>query len=172
MSSAEVQLRLPAVPQNVALVRRGDVQASPRRSRSIRPCWRTSRRPSPRPATTSFSTLTPVTGTAGWRSTPTRRSGRDDHGSRLRREECSRTPTRVGRRPTAGFGLPLIAALSDKFEIHGGSGLGIEVKMVFLLADDAQIRKASNGSGVCGCAPTRRRRTLRWPQESRSRRDR
>jgi serine/threonine-protein kinase RsbW len=50
--------------------------------------------------------------------------------------------------PTAGFGLPLIAALSDKFEIHGGSGLGIEVKMVFLLVEDAQVPETSDGSVV------------------------
>jgi hypothetical protein len=50
--------------------------------------------------------------------------------------------------PTPGFGLPLIAALSDKFEIHGGSGLGIEVRMVFLLSDGAQMPEGANGSGI------------------------
>jgi anti-sigma regulatory factor (Ser/Thr protein kinase) len=32
-----------------------------------------------------------------------------------------------------GLGLPLIATLSDRFEIHGGIGRGIEVRMLFLV---------------------------------------
>jgi serine/threonine-protein kinase RsbW len=37
--------------------------------------------------------------------------------------------------PAPGLGLPLIAALTDRYEIHGGGGRGIEVRMVFMLAD-------------------------------------
>jgi serine/threonine-protein kinase RsbW len=33
--------------------------------------------------------------------------------------------------PSLGLGLPLIAALSDRFEIRGGTGLGISVTMTF-----------------------------------------
>lgn len=33
--------------------------------------------------------------------------------------------------PSLGLGLPLIATLSDRFEIHGGIGRGIEVRMLF-----------------------------------------
>ena len=50
-----------------------------------------------------------------------------------------------------GLGLPLIGALSDKFEIHGG-GLGIEVRMVFLLAEGAELPELPNGS-VSASAP-------------------
>lgn len=41
-----------------------------------------------------------------------------------------------------GLGLPLIAALTDQFEIRGGSGRGIEVRMVFLLGDGARAPEA------------------------------
>ena len=33
--------------------------------------------------------------------------------------------------PALGLGLPLIAALSDAFELHGSSGQGTEVRMTF-----------------------------------------
>lgn len=33
--------------------------------------------------------------------------------------------------PTLGLGLPLIATLTEKFEIRGGTGLGMEVQMTF-----------------------------------------
>jgi serine/threonine-protein kinase RsbW len=46
--------------------------------------------------------------------------------------------------PSLGLGLPLIAALSDRFEIHGGTGRGIEVRMMFLIAGEL------NGNGVDG----------------------
>src|SRR5205823_1279803 len=36
-------------------------------------------------------------------------------------------------KPSLGLGLPLIAALSDRFEILGGSDRGIEVRMLFQL---------------------------------------
>lgn len=40
--------------------------------------------------------------------------------------------------PSLGLGLPLIAALSHQFEIRGGTGRGIEVRMVFLVDDEAE----------------------------------
>jgi serine/threonine-protein kinase RsbW len=41
--------------------------------------------------------------------------------------------------PSLGLGLPLIAALSDRFEISGGMGLGIEVRMMFRVDAEADI---------------------------------
>lgn len=35
------------------------------------------------------------------------------------------------RTPALGLGLPLIAALSDEFELHGSNGAGTEVRMMF-----------------------------------------
>jgi serine/threonine-protein kinase RsbW len=39
--------------------------------------------------------------------------------------------------PSLGLGLPLIAALSDRFEIRGGTGLGISVSMMFGFTEGA-----------------------------------
>jgi serine/threonine-protein kinase RsbW len=39
-------------------------------------------------------------------------------------------PTRTGS-TALGLGLPLIAALSDAFEVRGGPGIGTEVRMTF-----------------------------------------
>jgi anti-sigma regulatory factor (Ser/Thr protein kinase) len=41
--------------------------------------------------------------------------------------------------PSLGLGLPLIASLSDRFEIRGGAGLGIEVQMKFSVDDEADL---------------------------------
>ena len=38
--------------------------------------------------------------------------------------------------PALGLGLPLIAALSDAFELHGSAGQGTEVRMTFRYARD------------------------------------
>jgi serine/threonine-protein kinase RsbW len=54
--------------------------------------------------------------------------------------------------PSLGLGLPLIAALSDRFEIHGGTGRGIEVRMMFLLGGEANGNGV--GAGVAAEAPT------------------
>jgi serine/threonine-protein kinase RsbW len=51
-----------------------------------------------------------------------------------------------GDAPSPGLGLPLIAALTDRFEIHGGSERGIVVRMVFLLAEGAKMPDAPNGA--------------------------
>ena len=55
--------------------------------------------------------------------------------------------------PSLGLGLPLIAALSDRFEIRGGTGLGIAVTMTFglnnrapELTDEARAPRSRNRS--------------------------
>lgn len=50
--------------------------------------------------------------------------------------------------PSLGLGLPLIAALSDRFEISGGMGLGIEVRMMFRV--DAEADLVQVGEDVTG----------------------
>lgn len=55
--------------------------------------------------------------------------------------------------PSPGLGLPLIAALTDRFEIHGGTERGIVVRMVFLLVEGAKMPDGSNGSVATGDAP-------------------
>jgi serine/threonine-protein kinase RsbW len=53
-----------------------------------------------------------------------------DHGSGIHPR-----PT-VRRAPALGLGLPLIAALSDVFELRGSSGEGTEVRMTFVYERD------------------------------------
>jgi serine/threonine-protein kinase RsbW len=51
-------------------------------------------------------------------------------------------------KPTLGLGLPLIAALSSMFEIRGGLGQGIEVHMRFVAAhDDGEVDDDHSGEG-------------------------
>jgi serine/threonine-protein kinase RsbW len=52
-----------------------------------------------------------------------------------------------------GLGLPLIAALSDRFEISGGGDRGIEVRMVFMLDEDGEAAARINGSTSSAEAP-------------------
>ena len=56
--------------------------------------------------------------------------------------------------PTAlGLGLPLIAALSDAFEVRGGPGIGTEVRMTFTYerdADPADENPITGGPGPTG----------------------
>jgi serine/threonine-protein kinase RsbW len=146
MSEEEVQLRLPALPENVALVRQAvsgiadAIEVDPALLADIKTavteaCNNVVLHAYPGPAkgrmeidanpADQYVTITVRDYGGGMQPHP-------DEGS--------------GGVPTAGFGLPLIAALSDKFEIHGGSGLGIEVRMVFLLADGAEIPEGVNGS--------------------------
>jgi serine/threonine-protein kinase RsbW len=47
--------------------------------------------------------------------------------------------------PSLGLGLPLIAALSDTFELHGGRGRGVEVKMMFLISPEREATEAEQG---------------------------
>jgi serine/threonine-protein kinase RsbW len=48
-----------------------------------------------------------------------------DHGSGIQPRPARSEP------PALGLGLPLIAALSDAFELRGGTGEGTEVRMTF-----------------------------------------
>ena len=52
-----------------------------------------------------------------------------------------------------GLGLPLIAALSDAFEVRGGPGIGTEVRMTFSFfreSDPADERPITGGPGADG----------------------
>ena len=52
--------------------------------------------------------------------------------------------------PALGLGLPLIAALSDAFELHGSSGQGTEVRMTFLYAREADPVEDNPVRGTIG----------------------
>jgi serine/threonine-protein kinase RsbW len=74
----------------------------------------------------------------------------DDRGLTIRvRDHGSGIHPQAGRSrdvPALGLGLPLIAALSDSFELHGASGQGTEVRMTFLYTregDPAEGRPVS-----------------------------
>ena len=64
----------------------------------------------------------------------------DDQGLTIRvRDQGSGIQPQAARTrdvPALGLGLPLIAALSDAFELRGGSGQGTEVTMTFNYARD------------------------------------
>ena len=55
-----------------------------------------------------------------------------DHGTGIQPH-----PQRSRDVPALGLGLPLIAALSDAYELHGSTGQGTEVRMTFRYARDA-----------------------------------
>jgi anti-sigma regulatory factor (Ser/Thr protein kinase) len=46
--------------------------------------------------------------------------------------------------PALGLGLPLIAALSDSFELHGSTGQGTEVRMTFSYSREGGDPAAAN----------------------------
>jgi anti-sigma regulatory factor (Ser/Thr protein kinase) len=53
--------------------------------------------------------------------------------------------------PALGLGLPLIAALSDAFELRGSAGAGTEVRMTFAYErDPADANPVSGGLGADG----------------------
>jgi anti-sigma regulatory factor (Ser/Thr protein kinase) len=52
--------------------------------------------------------------------------------------------------PALGLGLPLIAALSDAFELHGSSGQGTEVRMTFNYARDGDPVDENPVQGTVG----------------------
>jgi serine/threonine-protein kinase RsbW len=52
--------------------------------------------------------------------------------------------------PALGLGLPLIAALSDAFELHGSSGQGTEVRMTFNYARDGDPAEENPVQGTVG----------------------
>jgi serine/threonine-protein kinase RsbW len=52
--------------------------------------------------------------------------------------------------PALGLGLPLIAALSDTFELHGGAGHGTEVRMTFAFSRSGDPAEANPVEGTIG----------------------
>jgi anti-sigma regulatory factor (Ser/Thr protein kinase) len=67
-----------------------------------------------------------------------------DHGAGIQPR-----PARHGA-PALGLGLPLIAALSDAFELSGASGSGTEVRMTFAYARDLDPAQANPVTGTVG----------------------
>jgi serine/threonine-protein kinase RsbW len=52
--------------------------------------------------------------------------------------------------PALGLGLPLIAALSDSFELHGSAGQGTEVQMTFAYEREGDPADANPVTGTVG----------------------
>jgi serine/threonine-protein kinase RsbW len=52
--------------------------------------------------------------------------------------------------PALGLGLPLIAALTDAFELHGSSGQGTEVRLTFHYARDSDPAAENPVPGTIG----------------------
>jgi serine/threonine-protein kinase RsbW len=50
--------------------------------------------------------------------------------------------------PALGLGLPLIAALSDSFELHGSAGQGTEVRMTFAYVRESDPADANPVTGT------------------------
>lgn len=70
-----------------------------------------------------------------------------DHGNGIRPHPADADTTALG------LGLPLIAALSDTFELRGGSAAGTEVSMTFAYSrdgDPAERNPISGGPGAAG----------------------
>jgi serine/threonine-protein kinase RsbW len=70
-----------------------------------------------------------------------------DHGAGIQPRPARSDP------PALGLGLPLIAALSDAFELRGTSGTGTEVRMTFAyarLADPADVNPVPGNVGIDG----------------------
>lgn len=67
-----------------------------------------------------------------------------DHGSGIQPR-----PARSGA-PALGLGLPLIAALSDAFELRGSTGVGTEVRMTFAYAREQDPVDANPVTGTIG----------------------
>jgi serine/threonine-protein kinase RsbW len=67
-----------------------------------------------------------------------------DHGSGIQPRPARSEP------PALGLGLPLIAALSDAFELRGSAGTGTEVRMTFAYNRDADPASANPVTGSIG----------------------
>jgi len=67
-----------------------------------------------------------------------------DHGAGIQPR-----PVRPGA-AALGLGLPLIAALSDSFELRGSAGLGTEVRMTFAYAREHDPARANPVTGTIG----------------------
>lgn len=68
-----------------------------------------------------------------------------DHGSGIQPQV-----TQSREVPALGLGLPLIAALSDTFELRGSAGQGTEVRMTFRYARDSDPAAANPVTGSVG----------------------
>ena len=68
-----------------------------------------------------------------------------DHGAGIRPQVNSARDV-----PALGLGLPLIAALSDSFELHGSAGKGTEVRMTFAYIRDSDPAAANPVTGTIG----------------------
>ena len=79
-------------------------------------------------------------------------------GARPRHAASSRRRSRARDVPALGLGLPLIAALSDSFELRGSAGQGTEVRMTFHYAARRRSRRGATRS-----PGTRRRRRALGP---------
>src|SRR5215203_7419766 len=79
-----------------------------------------------------------------------------DHGSGIHPRPSHHQP------PALGLGLPLIAALSDSFELKGSAGEGTEVRMTFAYARDADPARANPVTGTVG-------KDSRWDPDASSR---
>jgi serine/threonine-protein kinase RsbW len=58
-------------------------------------------------------------------------------------------PARAGA-PALGLGLPLIAALSDAFELRGSAGAGTEVRMTFAYSRERDPAESNPVTGTVG----------------------
>ena len=67
-----------------------------------------------------------------------------DHGAGIQPRPARRGP------PALGLGLPLIAALSDAFELRGSAGQGTEVRMTFNYSRAADPADANPVPGTVG----------------------
>ena len=67
-----------------------------------------------------------------------------DHGSGIQPRPARSEP------PALGLGLPLIAALSDAFELRGSAGRGTEVRMTFAYARESDPADANPVTGTVG----------------------
>ena len=67
-----------------------------------------------------------------------------DHGSGIQPRPARTEP------PALGLGLPLIAALSDSFELRGSAGQGTEVRMTFSYSRTADPADTNPVSGSIG----------------------
>ena len=67
-----------------------------------------------------------------------------DHGSGIQPRPARTEP------PALGLGLPLIAALSDSFELHGSAGRGTEVRMTFSYHRDGDPVEDNPVTGTVG----------------------
>jgi serine/threonine-protein kinase RsbW len=67
-----------------------------------------------------------------------------DHGAGIQPKPARTQP------PALGLGLPLIAALSDAFELRGAAGHGTEVRMTFAYIRDADPADSNPVPGTIG----------------------